>query len=92
MENKLKNKTEIIKNKNKDEKESSSEKQNGNKTRNNSNENNIEINTEDFATKINKPLELREFDASIHFKENIIKFPLEKNIIKLIILKIAAMM
>ena len=74
MENKLKNKTEILKDKNKDEKESSSEKQNGNKTRNNSNENNIEINTEDFATKINKPLELREFDASIHFKENIINY------------------
>ena len=38
-------------------------------------ENNEKMNSEDFSkTKINKPNELREFDPSFHFKENIINY------------------
>ena len=43
--------------------------------KNNINQNNIEMTPEDFSkTKINKPLELKEFDAASHFKENIINY------------------
>ena len=41
--------------------------------KNNNEDKNDEINMEDYSkTKINKPIELREFDAISHFRENII--------------------
>ena len=74
MENNLKNKEEVTSDNNPYEKDSQTEKQIENETKNNNLDNNMEINSDDFSTKINKPKELKEFDASSHFKENIINF------------------
>ena len=86
MENKLKNKKNKItdinnyemileEQENSKDKQSSIIKNNENHNQNNlikDNENNV--NLEDFSTKINKPIELKEFDVLPHFKENIINY------------------
>ena len=89
MEKKLKNKNQGITNINRyekifEEKENLKEKNSSNanqnkeienKNNNNAIQNNLEMNSDNFAkTQINKPLELKEFDAASHFKENIINF------------------
>ena len=81
MENKLKNKKNLTE-MNGYEKvldiQKNSKEEKGLSIKNNENENHKEnneeeINWEDFSkTKINKPIELREFDVTPHFKENII--------------------
>ena len=58
-----------------EEQENSKDKQSSLVKYNDNIENNVENNLENFSkTKINKPIELKEFDATPHFKENIINY------------------
>ena len=63
-----------------EEQENSKDKQSSLVKYNDNIENNIENNLENFSkTKINKPIELKEFDATPHFKENIINYNINCN-------------
>ena len=85
MENKLKNKKNKLtdindydmileEQENSKDKQQSTIKNNEKQNQNYFKENNDKMNLEDFSTKINKPIELREFNVLPHFKENIINY------------------